>query len=195
LLREEDRIFATSEGLSVASKAGGEVRSIYAFHGLPSNRLYSLADQDGHLFVGTLGGVALVDGLRVRQRLRAAPGGLQANWCSAMAAAAEGIYMGTTGGGVDLRRPDGSVDRLPMARPGRFTVNPGAMLVAGQRLLVGTLEHGLLVLDRARQEWLDIEQPLPGAAVTALAVDDDFLYVGTNRGLLRLGRDVIGEST
>jgi hypothetical protein len=188
LVTDTGRVFATNQGLTVASRLG-EMRSIYAFHGLPSNRLSALAgDGDGQIVVGSLGGLALVEAstLEVGRRLEAAPAGLRASWCAALAVAPEGIYVGTVGGGVDLWLSGGEVERIELPGAERITVNPGAMLVAGDRLLVGTVERGLLVLDRSRRAWVEVEQPLPGASVAALAADGDVLYLGTDRGLLRL---------
>ncbi len=193
LVRDETRVFATNRGLSLATGRGGEVRSIYAFHGLPSNRLYALAAQGDRLWVGTLGGTAVIEGLRVQRSLRAATGQLRAAWCTALAVAPEGTYVGTTAGGLDLVHPDGTVEPFSPPEVERFSVNQGAMLLSDHFLLVGTLERGLLIFDRNRTEWVQFDQPLPGAAVTALAAAEDALWVGTDRGLLRLGREIIGD--
>jgi len=191
LVGGRERVFATSRGLSVSE--AGVVRSIYAFHGLPSNRLYAVAGRADRLYVGTLGGLAVIEGLRVRRVVRAAPTGLSANWCAAVAAAPDGAYVGTTGGGVDHVLDDGTVRPLPLPGTGRITVNPGAMLLLGESLLVGTLERGLVVYDIRRDAWVENDGgPLPGASVTALAADDEDLYVGTDRGLLRLRRSALG---
>jgi ligand-binding sensor domain-containing protein len=195
LLRGEERVFATSRGLTI--DAGG-MRSIYAFHGLPSNRLYALAGRaEGALYVGTLAGVAVVEGLRARETLRASPDGLRANWCAALASAEEGVYIGTVGGGVSLWSDEGAVRHLPLPDgEQRYTVNPGAMLLDGDRLFVGTLGNGLLIFERDRSEWADFEQPMAGAAVTAIAIEagSRVLDLGTDRGLLRLDGDMLGAT-
>lgn len=188
LVTDRHRVFATSQGITLAPRNESEMRSIYAFHGLPSNRVYALGGSAERLLAGTLGGLAELEGLRVRGVTRAGPAGLAANWCSAIATSSEGIYVGTTGGGVDLVSSTGVAHLRHGARGGRFSVSPGAMLLLDEVLLVGTLERGLLVYDRREGEWLDIEQPFPGAAVTALAADDEHCYLGTDRGLLRISR-------
>ena len=191
LIDDDRRYFATSRGLSVALRASGEVRSIYAFHGLPSNRLTALTLHDDELYVGTLGGVAIVNTeLHVVERMSAGPGGLQANWAAALIEAPEGVYVGTTAG-VDLVAEGAEVRRLELPGRARVTVNPGAMLRLDGVILVGTQEHGLLIFHRDRAEWVDFEQPLPGASITALAADDGALYLGTTRGLLRLDREAL----
>jgi len=189
LVSATERVYATSQGITLAPRSGGEMRSIYAFHGLPSNRIYALGGNAGRLLAGTLGGLAELEGLRVREVVRAGPGGLGANWCSALITAPEGVYVGTTGGGVDLVSSEGVTRLRPGSGEERFSVSPGAMLLMDEILLVGTLERGLLAYDRRENEWLDIEQPMPGAAVTALAATDEVLYLGTDRGLLRIDRD------
>lgn len=193
LIHGEKRIYATNRGLTIDS---GGMRSIYAFHGLPSNRLYALdARPDGRVVVGTLAGAALVDELRVRDTVRATPSGLGANWCAAVVATDEGTYVGTVGGGLNLWTNDGMVRRFALPNGDeRYTINPGAMLAHGDRLYVGTLENGLLILSRDRSEWVGLEQPMPGAAVTAIAIEvgSRELILGTDRGLLRLDGDSLG---
>lgn len=191
LLTRAGRVFATSQGVTLAPAGGGALRSIYAFHGLPSNRVYALAGGPERLLAGTLGGLAELEGLEVRGVRRAGPSGLAANWCVALAAGREGVYVGTIGGGVDLVEPD-RVTRLTTGDNEPFSVNPGALLLLDEALLVGTLERGLLIWDRRERTWRESEQPLPGASVTALLADDEHLYVGTDRGLLRLEREAIG---
>jgi hypothetical protein len=188
-LTPEGRVYATSQGVTLAPREGGAMRSVYAFHGLPSNRIYAVAGRAGRLLVGTLGGLAELEGLRVAQIWRAGPGGVAANWCVALAPSAEGVYVGSIGGGVDLLEGERVTPLGP--RGERFSVNSGAMLLLDEVLLVGSLERGLLVWDRRERVWRELEQPLPGASVTALTADDEHLYVGTDRGLLRLELEAI----
>ena len=63
----EGRIYATNQGISFSPRTGGAIRSIYAFHGLPSNRVYALAQQSDQLYAGTLGGLAQLKSLRVEK--------------------------------------------------------------------------------------------------------------------------------
>jgi hypothetical protein len=192
LVNDAARIYATSQGITVAPSGADEPRSIYAFHGLPSNRVYALSGSPDRMMVGTLGGLAEVDGTRVGAVRRAGPRGLQANWCSALAQGAEGVYVGTTGGGVDLVTSR-SVTRLEAPDGGRFSVSPGGLLLLDDVLLVATLERGLLAYDRREREWLSLPQPMPGAAVTALVADSESLYVGTDRGLMRIDLPALPE--
>jgi len=59
------------------------------------------------------------------------------------------------------------------------------MLATGQRVYAGTLERGLYVYDRALGRWNDVTAGLPSPNVTALAVHDGYLYIGTDNGLIR----------
>jgi ligand-binding sensor domain-containing protein len=101
------------------------------------------------------------------------------------------VYVGTTGGGVDLVTSR-SVTRLRAPDGGRFSVSPGGLLLLDDVLFVATLERGLLAYDRREREWLSLPQPMPGAAVTALVADSESLYVGTDRGLMRIDLEALG---
>jgi ligand-binding sensor domain-containing protein len=50
----------------------------------------------------------------------------------------------------------------------------------------GTLERGLYVYDRSLERWSDVVAGLPSPNVTALAVHDGYLYIGTDNGLIRI---------
>src|SRR5262249_37617718 len=56
-------VLATAGGLTEI--LGGRARSINAFHGLSSNHLYCTATAGPRLFVGSLAGLAEIEGLRV----------------------------------------------------------------------------------------------------------------------------------
>jgi len=65
-------------------------------------------------------------------------------------------------------------------------VNPNAMLATNQRVYAGTLDRGLYVYDRSQGRWSDVMQALPSLNVTALAVHNGYLYIGTDSGLIRI---------
>ncbi len=182
--------YATNRGVTVVG-TDAVARSIYALQGLANNHCYAVAwGTDGRLYAGTLGGVSVLSpDLIVERSYGAAKHELRAAWVTALAATPEGIYAGTYGGGVARLTAAGEVENLG---PGRHVrVNPGAMLVDGDRLYAGTLEDGLLVYDRGRREWRAVELPLGSRSVTALAVAGDVLWIGTDRGLVRVETQVI----
>jgi len=60
------------------------------------------------------------------------------------------------------------------------------MLVTERHVLAGTLGKGLYVQDRDSGRWSVITRGLPSLNVTALAVSNGYLYVGTENGLVRI---------
>jgi ligand-binding sensor domain-containing protein len=65
-------------------------------------------------------------------------------------------------------------------------VNPNAMLVTANYVLAGSLGRGLYLFDRVSGRWSVIEAGLPSANVTALAVGNGYVYIGTDNGLVRI---------
>jgi Two component regulator propeller len=193
-------VAATPTGLALAGARGvtlidgARTRTLYAFHGLANNHVYALAWRDGRLYAGTLGGLSIIQNDKVFKNIGAGPRGLRAAWVTALAAAPEGVYAGTYGGGVQLVREGGAVEDLP-APGGRFHVNPGALALDGNTLWVGTLESGLLAWDRTAHAWRKLDAGLlPSLDVTALLVEGDAVYVGTEAGLVRLPRTMVEGS-
>jgi len=175
---------ATAKGLTLWQDGIG--RSLTAFHGLPSNYLYCCAVHDGRLYIGTLGGLAELDGLRVVRTWRTDNAELPANWISALLSVDGLLYVGTYGGGVCALHPNGDMVRFPETKG--IEVNLNAMVTDGERLYVGTLDRGLLVYDLRRRQWRVWQSGLPSSNVTALAVRPDALFVGTTGGLARIER-------
>jgi ligand-binding sensor domain-containing protein len=55
-----------------------------------------------------------------------------------------------------------------------------------ERVYAGTLGRGLWVYQHRTGRWSEIADGLPSHNVTALALADGYLYVGTDNGLLRI---------
>ena len=179
------------DGLAVATPAGltfldsGGARSLYAFHGLVNNHVYTLAASGDDLLAGTLGGVSLIGREQVRVSYSTTNSGLKHNWITAVVPVADEWMVGTYGGGI-----------LGLDRSGRFhpfdvataaiSVNPNAMLVTANHVFAGTLGSGLYVYDRQTLRWQQLSQGLPSSSVTALAQSNGYIYVGTDNGLVRL---------
>ena len=181
----------TAGGMTLATPAGitfltsGGARSIYAFHGLVNNHVYTLAAEGTRLLAGTLGGLSILDDGQVRMNYTTANSGLKANWITALARVGDEWFVGSYGGGIFRLDASGRCERFPDASDA-FVVNPNAMLATGQRVYAGTLERGLYVYDRALGRWSNVTRALPSPNVTALAVHDGYLYVGTDNGLIRI---------
>jgi ligand-binding sensor domain-containing protein len=195
--RDGALLAATNRGLTVLHRAGGRdaARTIGAFHGLGNNHSYAVAESGRTLFVGTLGGLALVRDLKVEKTLAAGRGPLRHSWVTALVPAREAgaVWVGTNGGGVARVTEDGTVESVAPDEPG-FHVNPGALALdpVSGALVAGTLERGALLIDPRTRTVRPIRVPLPSLFVSAVLVDADYLYLGTDRGLLRVPRAAAG---
>ncbi len=178
---------ATNKGLSVYD--GSVVRSISAFHGLPNNHAYTVAVTGGRTYVGTLGGLAEVDSLRVGRVFTTADSKLPHNWVNALAALDGRLYVGTYGGGVATLLPTGEL--VPAEETAGLEVNPGAMAALDRRLYVGTLKSGLYALDVDTGRWTSVKTVLSSTNVTAVAADAAYLYLGTEHGITRIARSAL----
>ncbi len=174
---------ATPEGLTFLDAAGA--RSMYAFQGLVNNHVYALGVSGDELMAGTLGGLSQLERGNVQVNYTTATPGLKHNWITAVVPVGREWMVGTYGAGV-----------LGLDRSGRFhsfesatgptEVNPNAMLVTASHVFAGTLGNGLFVYDRQSEVWFVVDQGLPSSNVTALAMANGYLYVGTDNGLVRV---------
>ena len=182
-------VLATAGGLTEVY--GGRARSLTAFHGLASNHLYTSAAVGSRLFVGSLAGLVELEGLRVVRTYKTSNSRLSHDWVSAIAELNGTLYVGTNGGGVDALLPTGEwvnfADEL-----GGFEVNQNAMHADGERVYVGTSDRGLLVYNTRDRRWTKVSAGLASQNVTAITSDDEFVYVGTLNGLVRIEKRVIG---
>jgi len=180
----------TEDGMTLATPAGltfltpTEARSIYAFHGLVNNHVYTLGVEGTRLLAGTLGGLSILDEGQVRANYTTANSGLKANWITALVRVGDEWFVGSYGGGIFRLEPSGRCEKFPDLN-GALVVNPNAMLATGQRVYAGTLERGLYVYDRSQGRWSGVVDALPSLNVTAFAVHSGYLYVGTDNGLIR----------
>jgi len=189
-------VVATPAGLTFID-AGG-MQSIYAFHGLVNNHVYTLADNPhtNDLLAGTLGGVSLID-LRgvlqgeiqsVPRNLTTVNSGLKHNWTTAIAAVDDGWFVGSYGGGIMRLDSAGHFTSMDGVS-GPIEINPNAMLVTARHVLAGSLGDGLLAYDRANQRWSRVSAGLPSMNVTAIAEHHGEVYVGTDNGVVRIAED------
>jgi ligand-binding sensor domain-containing protein len=178
-------------GLAVATAAGvtlldaGGPESIYAFHGLANNHVYSLAVNGSRLMAGTLGGLSVIQDGFVRASYTASNSQLKQNWVSAVVPMGDSWWIGTYGGGVVQLDSGGRWRDFPDF-PLQTVINPNAMLVVSNRVLAGTLDRGLFVYSAADHRWTPITDGLPSLNVTALAATSADLFVGTDNGIVRM---------
>lgn len=182
-------VLATAGGLTEVK--GGRARSLTAFHGLASNHLYTSAAIGSRLFVGSLAGLVELEGLRVVRTYKTSNSRLSHDWVSALAESNGTLYIGTNGGGVDALLPTGEwvgfADEV-----GQFEVNQNAMHADGERVYIGTSDRGLLVYNTRDRRWTRVSAGLASQNVTAITSDDEFVYVGTLNGLVRIEKRVMG---
>ena len=132
-----------------------------------------------------LGGLSLLEGGSVRRNLNTATSGLKHNWITALAAVGNDWLVGTYGAGVMRLSADGSVTATEATLAG-VVVNPTAMAADGRLTLAGTLGRGLMVGDVTGMRWRTVTAGLPSLNVTALAIHDGAVYVGTENGLVKI---------
>lgn len=174
--------FATGKGLSLGTR--GKLRGLTTVQGLPSNSLYTVLVQGPKIYVGTLGGLAVVEDGRVSRVFKDTNSKLTTNWVTALCAVGPRVFVGTYGGG--LFELNGSGDLRSFApEVGRVVVNPNAMWSDGLRLFVGTLD-GALVFEPASQEWTQIKSELPSRNVLTITGRDNYVYFGTTGGIARI---------
>jgi len=174
--------FATSKGLSVGAR--GKLRGLTTVQGLPSNSLYAVLVQGRKTYVGTLGGLAVVEDGRVSQVFKDTNSKLTTNWVTALCAVGPRIFVGTYGGGLFELNGSGGM-RSFASEIGRAVVNPNAMWSDGSRLFVGTLD-GALVFEPSSQQWTQVKSELPSRNVLSITGSNDYVYFGTTGGIARI---------
>lgn len=175
--------FATSKGLSLGVQ--GKFRGVTTVQGLPSNNLYAVLSQGRRLYVGTLGGLAVVEDGRISRVFKDTNSKLTQNWVTALCAVGPRVFLGTYGGGVFELTASGEVQAF--AESGRAVVNPNAMWSDGSRLYIGTLD-GTLVFDLNSQEWTRLTGEMPSRTVLSITGDEKYVYFGTTAGIARIRR-------
>jgi hypothetical protein len=174
---------ATPAGITFLDKTGAH--SIYAFQGLVNNHVYALGADGDKLVAGTLGGISLLANDEVRRNLNTANSGLKHNWITALVAVGNEWLVGTYGMGVMRLGTDGNVTPTEATRAG-VVINPTSMATDGRLVLAGTLGEGLLVGDATGMRWKTVTAGLPSLNVTALAIHNGVVYVGTENGLVKI---------
>jgi ligand-binding sensor domain-containing protein len=164
----------------------GGAHSMYAFHGLVNNHVYTLGVSGDELMVGTLGGLSELNKEIVRVNYTVgASSGLKHNWITAVVPIGDEWIVGTYGAGIFRLDRAGRFQTFEKATA-PFEVNPNAMLVTPSHVLAGSLGNGLYVYDREAARWTVITEGLPSLNVTALAESNGTIYAGTDNGLAKI---------
>ncbi|MEN3327978.1 MAG: hypothetical protein V7638_2785 [Acidobacteriota bacterium] len=181
---ENTLALATSKGLSLGTR--GKLHGLTTVQGLPSNSLYAVLVQGRKTYVGTLGGLAVIEDGRVSRVFKDTNSKLTTNWVTALCAVGNRIFVGTYGGGLFELNASGEL-RSFATEVGRVVVNPNAMWSDGSRLFVGTLD-GALVFEPASQQWTRLKSELPSRNVMSITGNDRYVYFGTTGGIARIER-------
>jgi ligand-binding sensor domain-containing protein len=184
-----DTQLAISTGRGLTLMQGTKTKSPIS---LPNNYLYTSAFINNHLFLGSLGGLIELEGLRVIKSLTINNSKLSHNWINALLAVNGTLYIGTNGGGIDALTPTGEIVNFS-PEIGKFDVNPNALYTDNDFLYVGSLGQGAFILDLKSKTWHKYSLALPSTNVTAITSFNQYVYFGTSNGLLRIDRKVILE--
>lgn len=188
-VRPDGLIAATPAGLTWVDASGA--RSLYAFHGLVNNHVYALGVRGDRVLAGTLGGLSILERGLVKASFTTSNSGLRHNWITAIANVGDDWFIGTYGAGL-VRLDDAGVWHRFLDLPADFEVNPNAMLVTEKGVFAGTLNRGLAVYSSSSGRWSFMTSGLPSRNVTAVAAQGEWIYVGTDNGLIRMpGRSVL----
>jgi ligand-binding sensor domain-containing protein len=177
---ELETAIATGKGLTLLKN--GVFRSPIS---LPNNYLYSTALINNHLFVGSLGGLIEMEGLKVIRSFTISNSKLSHNWINALLTVNGTLYIGTNGGGVDALSPTGDLINFS-PEIGKFDVNPNAMYADDKYLYVGTLDSGVFLLNLKSKVWRNYKQTLPSLNVTSIFSDKENVYFATTNGIVRI---------
>jgi len=138
----------------------------------------------GEIWVAGLRGLYRVRGKTVT-KFGTADKRLPAEWVTAIAPWEGGFLVGTYDGGLVHLSPEG--DSRPVLD--KAWINLGAIASANGRVAVGEMDGGLWLQDGGAWRHLKREDGLPSNDVTAVAFEDDTLWIGTREGLARLTLD------
>ncbi len=181
--------YATNKGVTI--QGAGGFRSLYAFHGLVNNHVYCLAEFQGKIAAGTLGGLSFIEDDRVIKSYTMDDSPLRHNWINALVASPETLYVGSFGGGVVALT--GEMEWLDLSGPmDKANVNPHALLLEADRLYAGVFGQGLYSLNLESGKWSACRGPLPSRNVTGLARwtgvgGRESLAIATDAGLIMAG--------
>jgi ligand-binding sensor domain-containing protein len=182
VVQGDSMTLATPAGITFFDALGA--RSLYAFHGLVNNHVYALGARGDRLLAGTLGGLSVLDAGVIQAGYTTGNSSLEHNWITAIVPFDDEWIVGTYGAGVLRLTANDTWEGFPVAS-GAFEINPNAMLATPKRVYAGSLGRGLYVYEKDSDRWTTIVDGLPSDNVTALAVRDGYLYVGTDNGIVR----------
>jgi hypothetical protein len=176
---------ATNRGLKLGEKL------LTNINGLPSNSTFTTLRIGDRLYVGTLGGLAVIEANKVVKTYTDGNSTLTNNWITSLCSTNNRIFIGNYGGGILELLPNGEL-RDFSAEIGKFVVNPNAIYSDGERLYVGTLE-GVKILDLNANRWSKLTDVLPSQAVFGITANAENVYFATTSGILEVNNKYFSE--
>jgi ligand-binding sensor domain-containing protein/signal transduction histidine kinase len=159
---------------------------------IPANVSAILQDRKGRLWVGTLGGLALLNG--ESSKVFSINEGLPAPDVHAIADDADGnIWIGTGGGLACLR--DGKITAFHKSDDGLPGENISALLTDSDGVLwIGTRGSGLARFDGKHWKRYATSDGLAGNSIGYLVEDNEgYLWIGSNSGLTRVSKKSLND--
>jgi hypothetical protein len=147
-------------------------------HGLINNRVNSLKKVDNYLYAGTLGGVSVLDGLRVIKSLNNK--NFKSRWVTGITNVGSDIYISTYGGGL-YKYSNGKISSVLNYKK-RVFINLNTLVsYKNNYLLAGTLKKGLLIYNIKKRKYSFLRD-LPSLNITAINVIKDNVFIGSDFG-------------
>ena len=177
-------------GLFRLPRAGERLLQFTSVDGLPSGPVTVVfEDSRGRLWVGSREGLAVESGARpgAFEKVAMGEGGVQPYISSIVEDRKGTIWVGTNTG-LFAQGPAGGMRRFALEHTAIYSL----LLDRDGRLWVSTGGQGLRILDSGRILTVGRRQGLPTGSVTWMVEDDrGGLWLSTNQGLLRAGRQAL----
>ena len=174
--------FGTYEdGLARYDKIHGLWSVVKKAEGLVSDNIKSIAEQDDVLWVGTAMGLSRFDLQSGEWKTYTKAQGLTTNYITRVVADNDEIWVGTSKGVGRYQNNQWKFWNRQHGLPSDFVLD---IAVIDQTVWVGT-RYGLWQYDQKSERWRTFEN-LKGMRINAIAIDNNSLWLGTDRGLAQL---------
>lgn len=183
VLPEGEKVMVgTSQGFGIVELNNFNTKNFGSFHGLISNRVYAISQMKGKLVIGTLGGISIYNGKKFTN-FSSANSELATNWVNALVSTGERVYIGTYGGGIAYLDNQGIKS---IKKTEGIEINHNAIFYKKPYLFAGTCKKGLLYFNETNKRTEFLLNLFPLNNVTAIFIDDNYFYIGTEQGLYRI---------
>ncbi|MCK4396260.1 hypothetical protein KAW96_06650 [candidate division WOR-3 bacterium] len=182
LIRGKKLIAGTSRGFGLMDLVHFNIKNFGSFQGLINNRVYALAHSEDKIILGTLGGISVFDGKSFKN-FTSANSALKSNWINGLIDTGSRIYIGTYGGGISYLDKE---DIKSIEETKGVEVNHNGLFYKKPYLFACTCKNGLFVYNEKENKGKFLRGLFPLDDVTAIYVDDEYFYIGTEQGLYKI---------